>query len=154
MCSQRRLRSAWESAQADLSLRWAHCHFFGFVMRQLNFVLSNIVITSLGEEGTGHCWPSACVSIHTLWFYNSSSWCGKGLLSLDYSTHCRHFRCFHTCLHTKWEFPRLRQIVILSSGAADLGLHHLHRSVCLKTLDHYGSISFMGKMEKKKKTWF
>ena len=24
-------------AQADLSLRWAHCHFVGFVMRRLNF---------------------------------------------------------------------------------------------------------------------
>ena len=36
MCAQRSLRSAWASAQsdaqADLSLRWAQCHFVGFVM--------------------------------------------------------------------------------------------------------------------------
>ena len=25
--------------QADLSLRWAHCHFAGFVMRRLSFIL-------------------------------------------------------------------------------------------------------------------
>ena len=28
--------SDWADAQADLSLRWAHSHFVGFVMRQLN----------------------------------------------------------------------------------------------------------------------
>ena len=27
----------WADAQADLSLRWAHSHFVGFVMRQLKF---------------------------------------------------------------------------------------------------------------------
>ena len=34
MYAQQRLRSAWVS-QADLSLRWAHSHFVGFVMRWL-----------------------------------------------------------------------------------------------------------------------
>ena len=34
LCAQRRLRSAWASAQADPSLRWAHSHI-GFVMRWL-----------------------------------------------------------------------------------------------------------------------
>ena len=29
------LWSDWADAQADLSLRWAHSHFVGFVMRQL-----------------------------------------------------------------------------------------------------------------------
>ena len=33
--AQRRLRSDWVYAQADLSLRWAHSHFVGFVMRRL-----------------------------------------------------------------------------------------------------------------------
>ena len=50
MCAQRRLRSAWasaqsdqrlrcphEDAQADLSLRLAHSHFVGFVMRRLDY---------------------------------------------------------------------------------------------------------------------
>ena len=35
--AQRRLWSDWADAQADLSLRWAHNHFVGFVMRQLNW---------------------------------------------------------------------------------------------------------------------
>ena len=34
-CGQRRLWPAWADAQADLSLRWAHSHFVGFVMRRL-----------------------------------------------------------------------------------------------------------------------
>ena len=35
-CSaQRRLWSDWADAHADLSLRWAHSHFVGFVMRRL-----------------------------------------------------------------------------------------------------------------------
>ena len=33
--AQRRLWSDWPDAQADLSLRWAHCHFIGFVMSRL-----------------------------------------------------------------------------------------------------------------------
>ena len=32
---QRRLWSDWADAQADLSLRWAHTHFVGFVMSRL-----------------------------------------------------------------------------------------------------------------------
>ena len=31
--------SAWAGAQADLSLRWAHTHFVGFVMRRLIFII-------------------------------------------------------------------------------------------------------------------
>ena len=34
-CGQRRLWSDWENAQANLSLRWTHSHFIGFVMRWL-----------------------------------------------------------------------------------------------------------------------
>ena len=36
--AQRRLRSDWADAQADLSLRWAHIHFVGFVLRRLLFL--------------------------------------------------------------------------------------------------------------------
>ena len=32
LSAQRRLWSDWADAQADLSLRWAHSHFVGFVM--------------------------------------------------------------------------------------------------------------------------
>ena len=35
LSAQRRLWSDWEDAQADLSLRWAHGHFVGFVMSRL-----------------------------------------------------------------------------------------------------------------------
>ena len=35
MSAQRRLWSDWADAQADLSLRWAHSLFVGFVMRRL-----------------------------------------------------------------------------------------------------------------------
>ena len=38
-CGQRRLWSDWADAQADLSLRWAHNHIVGFVMRQLIYLL-------------------------------------------------------------------------------------------------------------------
>ena len=37
-CGQRRLLSDWADAQADLSLRWAHTHFAGFVMSRLKCV--------------------------------------------------------------------------------------------------------------------
>ena len=36
-CGQRRLWSDWADAKADLSLRWAHTHFVGFVMSRLKF---------------------------------------------------------------------------------------------------------------------
>ena len=35
LSTQRRLWSDWADAQADLSLRWAHTHFVGFVMLRL-----------------------------------------------------------------------------------------------------------------------
>ena len=34
-CGQRRLCPDWADANADLSLRWAHSHFVGFVMSRL-----------------------------------------------------------------------------------------------------------------------
>ena len=39
LSAQRRLWSDWADAQTDLSVRWAHNHFVGFVMRQLIRVL-------------------------------------------------------------------------------------------------------------------
>ena len=35
LSAQQRLKSDWADAQADLSLRWAHTHFAGFVMSRL-----------------------------------------------------------------------------------------------------------------------
>ena len=39
LIGQRRLWSDWADAQADLSLRWAHNHFVGFVMSWLTYVV-------------------------------------------------------------------------------------------------------------------
>ena len=39
LSAQWRLWSDWAEAQADLSLRWAHSHIVGFVMRRLIFIL-------------------------------------------------------------------------------------------------------------------
>ena len=39
LSAQRRLWSDWADAQADLSLRWAHSHFVGFVTRRLKLWL-------------------------------------------------------------------------------------------------------------------
>ena len=36
-CGQRRLWSDWADAEADLTLRWAHSHFVGFVMSWLTY---------------------------------------------------------------------------------------------------------------------
>ena len=37
LSAQRRLWSDWTDAQADLSLRWVHTHFVGFIMSWLKF---------------------------------------------------------------------------------------------------------------------
>ena len=38
LSARQRLWSDWVDAQADLSLRWAHTHFVGFVTRRLNCI--------------------------------------------------------------------------------------------------------------------
>ena len=54
LSAQRRLRSDWVDAQADLSLHWAHSHFVGFVMSWL--IYSNTVITdTTGLHKTSNC---------------------------------------------------------------------------------------------------
>ena len=71
MCTQRRLRSAWADAQADLSLRWAHTHFVAFVMMRLMFIsaaggsdlclsswgLPEPVLTQYHSRGITHMFP-------------------------------------------------------------------------------------------------
>ena len=41
LSAQRRPWSEWADAEADLSLRWAHSHFVGFVMSRLNYTLNH-----------------------------------------------------------------------------------------------------------------
>ena len=42
LSAQRRLWSDWVDAQADLSLRWVHSHFVGFVIRRL--ILAHVAV--------------------------------------------------------------------------------------------------------------
>ena len=47
LSAQRRLWSNWADAQADLSLRWVHTHFVGFVMSRLNYSFQGLWNTPL-----------------------------------------------------------------------------------------------------------
>ena len=49
LSAQRRLWSDLTDAQADLSLRWAHSHFVGFVMRRLICYIGRVVRPQLVE---------------------------------------------------------------------------------------------------------
>ena len=44
LSAQRRLGLDWADAQADLSLRWVHSHFVGFVRRRLNYETITVMI--------------------------------------------------------------------------------------------------------------
>ena len=59
LSAQQRFWSDWADAQADLSLRWAHTHFVGFVMRQL--------ICFCGKLSLNYC-PIPTVSVSDLPF--------------------------------------------------------------------------------------
>ena len=54
LSAQRRLWSNWMHAQADLSLRWAHSHFAGFVMSRLNYPI-RVIIVLVNGVGKGYC---------------------------------------------------------------------------------------------------
>ena len=49
-CGQQWLWSDWVDAQADLSLRWVHSHFAGFVMSQLIFGLPQTNERNMSEK--------------------------------------------------------------------------------------------------------
>ena len=64
--AQRRLRSDWADAQADLSLRRAHSHFVGFVTRRLK--ISYVFrVTSLGKQcrPRSDCSRSCLIQVYT-----------------------------------------------------------------------------------------
>ena len=68
LSAQPRFWSDWADAQVDLSLRWAHSHFVGFVMSQLKFFMSlcknvsdkirgfvySALVSVLSETNVGH----------------------------------------------------------------------------------------------------
>ena len=47
LSAQRRLWSDWADAQGDLSLRWAHIHFVGFVMSRLKYEMIVIMMVPI-----------------------------------------------------------------------------------------------------------
>ena len=57
LSAQRRLWSDWADAQADLSLRWVHSHFVGFVMRRL--ILFQQVLYDLYVGWSFNSWTNA-----------------------------------------------------------------------------------------------
>ena len=63
LSTQRRL---WSDAQADLSLRWAHNHFVGFVMRQLNIMKKYSEPTKLDNSWLGLIWVCSWAYMWTL----------------------------------------------------------------------------------------
>ena len=53
LSARRRLWSDWADSEADPSLRWTHCHFVGFVMRQLRFLfMMRLTLTSVTQAKT------------------------------------------------------------------------------------------------------
>ena len=68
---QRRLWSDWVDVQADLSLRWAHSHFVGFVMSWLKYTkqaihkifLNQIQTSFLNQPQTS--WHSNLLNLHS-----------------------------------------------------------------------------------------
>ena len=72
LSAQQRLWSDWVDAQADLSLRWAHSHFVGFVMRRLNYNLSFQRLADWGFQKS-HFWPSTQDKEHILVLYEYCS---------------------------------------------------------------------------------
>ena len=54
LSAQWKLWSDWADAQADLSLRWEHSHFVGFVMWRLKYVIT-IAILNLQQSQFHHC---------------------------------------------------------------------------------------------------
>ena len=61
--SRRRPWSDWADAQADLSLRWAHSHFVGFVMRWLNYVPVDALSRTVWSHTRAYTFPDACYNI-------------------------------------------------------------------------------------------
>ena len=68
LSAQRRLRSDWADAQADLSLRWAHSHFVGFVMRRLILYPCHSVLHRIWDQHL------ALAIKHDTWTLHGAIW--------------------------------------------------------------------------------
>ena len=83
LSAQRRLWSDWADAQADLSLRWAHTHSVGFVMRRLIYLVLFCSLLSL------------CSSLFVPWLPQNTS---RSLADLSMK-----FTCMYTCIRNNRE---------------------------------------------------
>ena len=76
--------SDWADAQADLSLRWAHTHFFGFVMSRPTFILTHLCLPFHKRDIGNQCRPR---SDNTKWGVWSRSHCLHTGISIKKKTH-------------------------------------------------------------------
>ena len=92
LSTQRRLWSDWADAQADLSLRWVHSNFVGFVMRQLISLSGVQTDTEVRDQNLSRVW-SADRKIHlmvTIWHHSSQPCYAKQWSrGTDFSVWCR-----------------------------------------------------------------
>ena len=80
--AQGRLWSDWADAKADLSLRWAHNHFVGFVMRRLTSAFWSMTVHSFCETSRQstffpiHVYQNSNVLclLQLRWWFWMSSW--------------------------------------------------------------------------------
>ena len=112
LSAQRRLWSDWADAQADLSLRWAHTHFVGFVMsRLISFCLWNTADVMFCSKAMV---PVLFLFFVALWFILRGASC---------------FKVFSCCLSSCFFIPF--SIVISSPEEEGTGLCNSRAFVCL-----------------------
>ena len=117
--AQRRLWSDWADAQADLSLRWAHNHFVGFVISWLKYSFSIIHSLTRPLGIINRVW-SMVVAIPGLQ-YSQQNKLWRVILRLKYEY--KKYKC--PCRIGK-SHPMSKHVQCVS------GLMHVGRSVCTK----------------------
>ena len=65
--AQRRLWSDWADAHADLSLRWAHSRFVGFVMWRLILTAAGNGLKLNDIKTSGRCHPTTSQAMPAIW---------------------------------------------------------------------------------------
>ena len=74
LSAQRRLWSDWADTQADLSLRWAHSHFVGFVVRRLKCTFNIYNILTI-EKCKKHVLYLRVQGVPKIMDHFSNCWC-------------------------------------------------------------------------------
>ena len=105
LSAQRRLWSDWADAQAELSLRWAHSHFVGFVMSRLICIFCNLLSCVLWNLS----WH------HKFWF--GRIYISKNVLIPNYIHYCNYheYILISFLFHTRVTVLHTYTIVIIMS---------------------------------------